>query len=80
MSRAEVEAAFCESGSTADSSTADGVALIGRAVAATGLAGTAAGVAGVLNMLRSADFCSSLGACLGVIMLGIRPEEALDVY
>jgi hypothetical protein len=50
---------------------------MGRAVAATGMAGTAVGIAGLLNILSNADLCSSLGGCLGVIMLGIRPELAL---
>jgi len=42
LSRAEVDAALEESGSTADNSTADGVLLVDRAVAVTGFAATAA--------------------------------------
>lgn len=48
FSRAEVVAAFSERGSTADNSTAEGVALVGKAVALAGT-GRAFGVVGLLK-------------------------------
>lgn len=73
LSRADVDAAFSDRGSTADSSTADGVWLIGKAVAVTPFAGKAAGVDGLLNISNKVDLCASLIGCLGVTMVGIRP-------
>lgn len=56
LSRAEVVEALVDSGSTADSSTADGVVLVGSAVAATGLAREAGWLVGLLKRSRSVDF------------------------
>jgi hypothetical protein len=56
LSRAEVVEALVDNGSTAESSTADGVVLVGSAVAATGLANEAGCVVGLLKRSRSVDF------------------------
>jgi hypothetical protein len=55
LSSAEVVDALVDNGSTAESSTADGVVLVGSAVAATGLASDAGCVVGLLKRSRSVD-------------------------
>jgi hypothetical protein len=56
FSKADVDAAFEESGSTADSSTAEGVELIGKAVALACCAGSAFEDVGLLKSPSSVDF------------------------
>jgi len=56
LSRAEVVEAPLDKGSTAESSTIEGVVLVGNAVALAGLANDAGCVVGLLNISRSVDF------------------------
>jgi hypothetical protein len=55
LSRADVDAAFSERGSTADNSTADGVVLVGNAVALADCTGRAFVVVGLLNKPSSVE-------------------------
>ena len=56
----EARAALADSVSTADSSTAEGVFVVGKAVAAFPLTGTAACVVGLLNISSNVERCSSV--------------------
>jgi hypothetical protein len=56
LSKADVDTAFEESGSTADSSTAEGVELIGKAVALACCAGSAFEDVGLLKSPSRVDF------------------------
>jgi len=79
LSRADVSAALVESGSTADNSTADGVLLVGRAVAVRGSAFTADEVVGLLNRPSNADFCVALMGFLDVNILGSSAWLTLEL-